>query len=190
MKGSELLRKIKKLGSKKGVHVEVNYMTGFNFTYPVTLEKQKEGGYLVRFPDFPEAITQGDDEEQALEAAADCLEEAIANRIVMSLDIPLSTSFTRHSVLIPLHITLAAKCALYLAMRKGNHKNVTLAKALNCDEKTIRRLLDPRYKSKISKIEEALRFLGEKLTVTVSNNYRPDNFPSHKSHHYHQSATR
>ena len=45
------------------------------FSYPVKLTKQKEGGYLVQFPDLPEAITQGEDIEDALNEAMDCLEE-------------------------------------------------------------------------------------------------------------------
>lgn len=51
------------------------------FNYPVKLTKQKEGGYLVQFPDLPEAITQGENVEDALNEAMDCLEEAIAHRI-------------------------------------------------------------------------------------------------------------
>lgn len=58
--------------------------------YPILLIKQEEEGYLVRFPDFPEAITQGEDKKEALLEAADCLEEAIANRIIKGLDIPKS----------------------------------------------------------------------------------------------------
>ena len=86
----------------------------FNFNYPITLTKQSEGGYLVQFPDFPEAITQGDDEEKALREAADCLEEVIANRMVMGLDIPPRTHYRKHLHLVSLPRTLAAKCALYI----------------------------------------------------------------------------
>ena len=53
-----------------------------NFNYPATLTEQEEGGYLVQFTDFPEAITQGETKEDALAEAIDCLEEAIANRSI------------------------------------------------------------------------------------------------------------
>jgi antitoxin HicB len=62
----------------------------------------------------------------------------------------------------------AAKCALYLAMKRGRYTNVFLAKQLRCDEKEVRRLLDPRYQSKISRIEEALHILGNQLTLSVT----------------------
>ena len=59
------------------------------FTFPVKLTKQKEGGYLVEFPDLPEAITQGESSDEALTEAVDCLEEAIANRMAMKMPIPV-----------------------------------------------------------------------------------------------------
>lgn len=136
--------------------------TKFNFNYPFVLREQKEGGYLVQFQDFPEAITQCDDKEDALNSALDCLEEAIANRMVMGLDIPSSNYKSNRSVLIPLPITLAEKCALYIAMKNNKEKNVSLAKKLKCDVREFRRLLVPKYKSKILKIEEALSVLGKK----------------------------
>ena len=40
--------------------------------FPATLTAE-EGGYVVRFRDIPEAITQGDDEADALEMAEDAL---------------------------------------------------------------------------------------------------------------------
>lgn len=37
-----------------------------NFDYPVTLDQAAEAGFVVSFPDVPEAITQGEDEAEAL----------------------------------------------------------------------------------------------------------------------------
>ena len=59
------------------------------YSYPVTLAPEEDGTFVVRFEDFPEAITQGDDIEDALAQAADCLEEAVANRMAMGLSIPI-----------------------------------------------------------------------------------------------------
>lgn len=41
--------------------------------YSVKLTPAEEGGFVVTFPDIPEAITQGDDRESALEMAEDAL---------------------------------------------------------------------------------------------------------------------
>lgn len=136
------------------------------FNYPVKLTKQKEGGYLVRFPDFPEAITQGEDKEDALNEAMDCLEEAIAHRISKKMDIPAPSLRKRCHYVAPA-TTFAAKTALYLAMREKKLSNTSLAKKLECDEKEVRRLLDPHYHSKLPRIEEALHILGKRLEVHI-----------------------
>ena len=87
------------------------------FSYPVKLTKQKEGGYLVQFLDFPEAITQGENIEDALNEAMDCLEEAIAYRIIKKLEIPMPSQRKRYKYVI-LTTTFAAKTALYLVMKE------------------------------------------------------------------------
>jgi len=52
------------------------------FAYPVVLTPEEvDGGFVVTFPDLPEAISQGEDAARALEEAADALDEAIAGRI-------------------------------------------------------------------------------------------------------------
>lgn len=138
-----------------------------NFNYPVKLSKQKEGGYLVTMPDFPEAITQGETKAEALQEAIDCLEEAIANRIEMKLEIPSPSAAKSNQPTASLHATLAAKTALYIAMRDKKLSNVALAKKLACDEKEVRRLIDPHYNSKLPRIENALYALGHRLEVSV-----------------------
>ena len=52
------------------------------FIYPAMLmSDEQSGGFMVTFPDVPEAITQGHDFGDGLGQGADCLEEAIAGRI-------------------------------------------------------------------------------------------------------------
>ena len=49
------------------------------FVYPAALTPDEaDGGFVVTFRDWPEAITQGDTREAALSEAADCLDETIA----------------------------------------------------------------------------------------------------------------
>jgi antitoxin HicB len=48
-----------------------------NPDYPVTLNRAAEGGFVVSFPDVPEAITQGEDEAEALARARDALQTAL-----------------------------------------------------------------------------------------------------------------
>ena len=59
-----------------------------DFSFPAKLTPEDAGGYMVTFPDLPEAITSGTDLREALSEAANCLQEAIAGRIVRKDEIP------------------------------------------------------------------------------------------------------
>jgi len=66
------------------------------FTYAVKLTPDKrDGGYVVTCRDMPEIITQGDTVEEAVAAATDALEEAVAGRIDDKRDIPVPTARRR-----------------------------------------------------------------------------------------------
>jgi antitoxin HicB len=139
-----------------------------SFIYPVTLTPDKDdGGFVVKFVDLPEAITQGENVNDALSEAADCLEEAIANRIEMNLTIPNPSTVKDGQYAVPLPAQMAAKAALFIAIQEVGISKVELAKKLGCDEKEVRRLLDPHHSSKIPRIEAALSAVGKQLIVGV-----------------------
>jgi len=139
-----------------------------NFIYPATLTPdKKDGGFVVKFGDVPEAITQGEDVEDALSEAADCLEEAIANRIVLGLPIPKPSRLKKGQYAVSLPAQTAAKAALYIAIGEARITKVELAKRLRCNEKEVRRLLDPQHPSKLPRIESALAAMGQKLVVGI-----------------------
>ncbi len=142
-------------------------MSVHRFTFPIQLKKQKSGGYTVIFLDLPEAITQGESIEDALSEAVDCLEETIANRMIMKLDIPEPKKIAKNKHSVSLSATLSAKAALYVLMREKHLTNIALAKKIDCDEKEIRRLIDPYYQSKIPRIEFVLHALGQRLEVSM-----------------------
>jgi antitoxin HicB len=138
------------------------------FVYPASFRREAKPGVLViAFRDVPEAITQGNGERVALWQAADCLEEAIAGRIADGLEISKASRAARGERLIPVPAPMAAKAALYLAMREAGVTNVHLARRLGCDEKEVRRMLDPRRPTKLPRIKEALDVFGKRLVVSV-----------------------
>jgi antitoxin HicB len=137
------------------------------FQYPAILTPEKKGAFTVRFPDLPEAITSGVNRRNAMAQAADCLEEAIAGRITDGLDIPRPSTPRRGHALVTAPAPMAAKAALYCAMRASGIKNTELARRLRCDEKEVRRMLDPRHSTKLPRIQQALEALGRRLVVSV-----------------------
>jgi predicted RNase H-like HicB family nuclease len=60
------------------------------FEYPVQIEQDSAGFYLVTFPDFPEAATDARSIDAAIAEGVDCLREAIAARMKRGEDIPRS----------------------------------------------------------------------------------------------------
>ncbi len=140
-----------------------------SFVYPVNLIPEKGRGFTVEFPDLPEAITSGKDRADAILQAADCLEEAIAGRIADGLEVPVPTAARPKQVQVPLPAPMAAKAALYLAIQEAGFTNSELGRKLGVDEKEIRRMLDPRHATRLSRIQTALDFLGKRLVVSLDN---------------------
>ena len=140
------------------------------FAYPAKIERGGKPGILVvTFRDVPEAITQGKGDKDAVWQAADCLEEVIAGRIARGGEIPKASGAARGERPIPVPAPMAAKAALYLAMHEAGMTNVQLARKLGCDEKEVRRMLDPRHPTKLPRIKEALDRLGKRLVVGVED---------------------
>jgi len=137
------------------------------FAYPATIKQDKAGFFLVTFPDFPEAATDGKTLETARREAADALEEAIAGRINRGEVIPRPARRKARQTLVPVPAQVAVKAALYTAVREAGIKNTELARRLGADEKEVRRLLDPHHRSKLPRLEAALEVLGKKLVIGV-----------------------
>jgi len=130
------------------------------------LEPQADGSVLARFPDFTEALTDGDNEADARREAADCLAEAVAGRLVRRK--PIAYSRCRRGFYdIPLYPLLPAKVSLSWAMEETGLSNVALARQLAYDESDIRRLPNPHHASKIGRIEDVLAVLGKRLRMEV-----------------------
>lgn len=62
---------------------------------------------------------------------------------------------------------MAVKAALTLAVREAGITKSELARRLGCDVREARRLLDPRYPSKLPRIAEALARLDKRLAISL-----------------------
>ena len=136
------------------------------YSYPIDLHSEREGGYSVTFPDFDEAFTDGDTFAEAVAESADCLEEALAGRITRREEIPTPSPARGRPTAVPGAI-LAAKAALYEALREERLSNSAFAVAMGIQESEVRRMLDPRHATKIGRLEEALARFKKRLVVTV-----------------------
>jgi antitoxin HicB len=127
-----------------------------------------ETGFVVTFPDWEVGATQGEDEADALAAAADALEEMVASAIRRGEPIPVSSAEPGEGERwVEVGGLLAAKAALAETMREQGVSSSALARRLGCDEKEVRRMLDPRHPTRLSRLDAALRALGRRLVVDV-----------------------
>ena len=136
------------------------------YSYFIDLHREYGGGFSVTFPDFNEAFTDGDSLREAIEEATDCLEEALAGRMARREDIPKPAPAKGRPTVVP-GAVLAAKAALYEALREHRLSNSAFAVALGVQESEVRRLLDPRHATKIGRLEEALTCFRKRLVISV-----------------------
>lgn len=139
----------------------------FSIAYPASFRADGRGCYLVSFPDFPNAHTDGKNLADAVDEGADCLGSTIAERIAERLEIPRPSAVKRGQKLLPVPLWIAGKLALYLAMREQRVSNSELARRLGVRETVVRRMLDPDHATKTEKLEAALRALGKRIVVGV-----------------------
>lgn len=140
------------------------------FIYPVDVEQDEDGRFVVSFPDIEEALTDGATLMEALEESQDALDEALAGRINHGEPIPEPSKPKKGASCVTPSAQMAAKAALYIATQElGITKKVELARRLEIDEKEARRLLDPHHKTKLPRIEAAIAALGKHLVMELQS---------------------
>ena len=78
---------------------------------------RKAGGFVVTFPDVPEAITQGDTIEEAMAMASEALELALTFYTEKWADLPVPGSLKRGMRMVRVPALSEAKFRLYSALR-------------------------------------------------------------------------
>ena len=121
--------------------------------------------FLVTFPDFPEAITQGDSIEDALIHAADVLESVLDHYIENSLPIPPPSKLRRGQHLVEVPASYAAKILLLNEMFSQKVRPAELARRLKVTPQEVNRLIDWRHTTKIDGIAAALKALGKTMEI-------------------------
>ena len=136
--------------------------------YPVILETQPEGGLVVTFPDVPEAITQGEDEDEALMYAVDALESALSFYVDDRKPLPVPGKPKRGQKTVRPSALECAKLGVYQAMTEQGIRKSELARRLGWHMPQVDRLFDLKHASRLDQIEAAARALGRQVEVSVT----------------------
>ena len=142
-------------------------MNGRRYTYPARLERDEADRLVVHFPDLPEALTDGADEAEALAEASDCLSEALAGRIHRQEDIPIPSPLRPDMYAVEPEPTVALKAALYEALASRGMSTAEVGKMLGVNDRDAARLIDPKARTPLTKLEEALSALGYTIGIEV-----------------------
>ncbi|HEX4007758.1 MAG TPA: type II toxin-antitoxin system HicB family antitoxin [Acidobacteriaceae bacterium] len=137
--------------------------------YPVRLTPDREsGGYVVNFPDIPEALTQGETVEEALQQAQDALETALDFYFDERRAVPMPSRPKRGQRTVALPISIEAKILLLNEMTRQGVRPADLARRLKTSPQAINRLVNLKYATRIDSVAEALEALGKTLEIRAA----------------------
>jgi antitoxin HicB len=122
---------------------------------------------VVTFPDIPEAVSVGDDEDEALLNALDALESAIEIYFDEKREVPLPSKPKKGQLAVTLPALVVSKVLLANEMIRQGIRKSELARRLNVHMPQVDRLLDPRHSSKLDAIEAAFSKMGKRLEISV-----------------------
>lgn len=138
-----------------------------SYIYRADFERGTRRGYVVSFPDVPEANTQGRDMADARAMAEEALGLALLSYPMRGLPLPKSRASAAKLVPIAIAPDVAAKLALLEAFNAAGISKSELARRIGKDEKEVRRILDPKHPTKLPALVASLRALGKRLVVGV-----------------------
>jgi len=135
--------------------------------YPVKL--RKDGKFiLVTFPDIPEAITQGNNRDHALEMAKEALEVAMDFYFEDHRPVPPPSRPKCGQSVVELPVSVAAKVLLLNEMLSQKVRPIELARRIGTTKQEVNRLTDLKHATKIDRIDAALRALGKRLILDAA----------------------
>ncbi len=135
-------------------------------SYPVVLTPDKEdGGFVVTFPDIPEAITQGETVEEALAMGTEALETAMDFYFDAKRAVPMPSAPKRRQRVVELPLSVSAKILLLNEMIQQQVRPAELARRLRTTPQQVNRLTDLHHASKIDGIAGAMKVLGKTLEI-------------------------
>lgn len=132
--------------------------------YPAIFEPDGVG-FVVSFPDIPEALTSGATEDEALAMAADALVTAMEFYVEDRRQVPLPSDPKAGERLVDLPASAAAKVLLLNAMIEAKVSNAELARRIGTSAQTVTRIVDLAHPTKIDTIAKALQVLGKRLEL-------------------------
>jgi len=137
------------------------------FSYPARVTRDGDG-YVVSFPDIPEALTGAKDRDEAIDMAVDALTTAMDFYFEDRRAVPMPSALKRGHVAIELPASVAAKVLLLNEMIAQGKRPAELARLMHARPQEVTRLMDLHHPTKIDTVAAALRAMGRRLELRLA----------------------
>lgn len=135
--------------------------------YPAIFTKS-DNGYVVSFRDIPEALTQGDNLEDAVSMAEDALLTALDFYFEDNRFVPMPSQAQANDTLINLPASAFIKVLLLNTMLEERVTQSMLARRMGIKPQQVTRLVNLKHTTKIDNLACAFKALGRELCVNVA----------------------
>lgn len=133
--------------------------------YFANFEPAEEGGFVITFPDIPEAISEADDKSSALFNASEVLDLCLAERLASGEELP-SPSKLHEGVWIEPSVSIQAAVLVRQAREKEGKNLADLARALKTSWAAAQKLENPTNNPTLRQLERTAAVLGKRLVVS------------------------
>ena len=133
-----------------------------NLEYPFRLESNGEGGFIVRFVDFDEVLTEGSTVEECMENARDALSGVLEQRMVDDEEIPLPSKGRYKYRVVP---DARVQAALLVKFSRGEKSKADFARAMGSKWPVVQRLENPKHSPTLKQLERAAEAMGKRLVL-------------------------
>ena len=134
--------------------------------YPAIFEPCEEGGFCITFPDFPEAISEGDSLEEAIYMASEVLDVTLVSRMTDKENIPQPHEQVGENIYM-IAPDAKVQAALLIRFNRGDRKLSDIARAMGTSWPAVSRLEDPKHWPSLRQLEKVVAAMGKRLVLSV-----------------------
>lgn len=134
--------------------------------YPCNIRQGRDNKFLVTFPDFTEALTEGDTEEEALFNASEALTLTLEGRAEEGIPIPLPPEGESGMMVYP---SSRVQAALLVRFTRKDRKKADIARSLGTSWPVVAQMEDLHHWTTLRQLDKTASILGKRLVVSFED---------------------
>jgi antitoxin HicB len=134
--------------------------------YPCHIQQDEDNKFLVTFPDFAEALTEGDTEEEALFNASEALTLTLEGRAEEGMPIPLPPEKETGTMIYP---SSRVQAALLIRFTRKDRKKADIARSLGTSWPVVAQMEDLHHWTTLRQLDKTASILGKRHVVSFED---------------------